>query len=147
MPLQWNSEATLARREMLTLAATLPVLALTACSRRDTAQVAVTRLRRLARRKLPPQPGDWLETHQEPGQTYQQFRQAVKTPAIQTYSTLRIVPIGMPTRAWKSAGSEVVVDAGAGPGERSRDLEAVARKHGFLKTATGFAAQSAALSR
>jgi archaemetzincin len=105
MPLQWSSEATFGRREMLTLAASLPVLALTACSRRDTAQVAVTRLRRLARRKLPPQPGDWLETHQDPGQTYQQFRQAVKTPAIQTYSTLRIVPIGP-----LSEGQQVVMN-------------------------------------
>lgn len=60
------------------------------------------RLRRDARRKTPPDPQDWLAQHPEPGQTYAQFRQQVRTPAVERFSTLRLVPIGPLTAAQQS---------------------------------------------
>ena len=55
---------------------------------------AISRIKPLFQRKRPPQPGDWLAEHKEPGQTYQQFRAITPTPAASRYSTLRIVQIG-----------------------------------------------------
>ena len=52
------------------------------------------RIRPLARKKTPPQPDDWMAMHQEAGQSYEQFRHNVTSPAIQRFSTLRLVPIG-----------------------------------------------------
>jgi archaemetzincin len=40
------------------------------------------------------QPGDWLLDHKETGQTYAQFRAATPKRAVDSYDTLRIVPIG-----------------------------------------------------
>lgn len=82
------------RRSLLTLSALSPMLARSSALAADPLLAPMARLRPLARRKIPPQPGDWLATHKEPGQTYQQFRKLVAQPAADRYSTLRIVPIG-----------------------------------------------------
>jgi archaemetzincin len=99
MPSPWSSDVThpIARRQLLRWASCAPALALAACgsgASADPIDKAMARLRRLAVVKAPPQPGDWLASHPEPGQTYRQFRSLIKTPAIQNYSTLRLVPIG-----------------------------------------------------
>lgn len=54
----------------------------------------MARIKPLFKRKTPPQPGDWLAEHKEPGQSYQQFRAWVHQRAVEKYSTLRLVPIG-----------------------------------------------------
>jgi archaemetzincin len=87
----------------------LAVLASCGSAPEDPTQRAMARLRRLARPKTPPGPGDWLAQHKEPGQTYQQFRAQVKVPAGSLYSTLRIVPIG-PLSAGQTSVLSVVQD-------------------------------------
>ena len=84
-----------ARRSLLELLACAP---LASCSGSDPAPAsaadAVSKIKPLFKLKLPPVPGDWLVTHKEPGQTYQQFRAITPIPAASRYTTLRIVPIG-----------------------------------------------------
>jgi archaemetzincin len=103
----------LTRRTLLALAAQAPALALAAAAAADPSADAIAaamkRLRPLARAKTPPQPGDWLADHQEPGQSYQQFRELVKAPAVEAYSTLRLVPIGPLTKGQETV-MEVVRD-------------------------------------
>ena len=83
------------RRSLLQLLACAP---LASCSGSapapDSAGDAVSKIKPLFKLKRPPVPGDWLETHKEPGQTYQQFRAITPIPAASRYTTLRIVPIG-----------------------------------------------------
>ena len=85
------------RRSLLQLLACAP---LAACRDSGPAPVAgasgdaISRIKPLFKPKRPPQPGDWLDEHQEPGQTYQQFRAITPVPAVKQYSALRIVPIG-----------------------------------------------------
>jgi archaemetzincin len=101
---------TFTRRAFVSLAA-----ALTACSKPgaeaevDAIARAMSRLRRQARRKGPPQDGEWLAEYKEPGQTYAQFRGLVKAPAIESYDTLRLVPIG-PLSEGQSSVMNVVRD-------------------------------------
>lgn len=96
------------RRTLLQLGATLPLLA---CSKASDDPLVATmeKIRPLFRRKSPPQPGDWLAEHKESGQTYQQFRQAVPARAVDSYKTLRIVPIG-PLSEGQSFVFDVVKD-------------------------------------
>jgi archaemetzincin len=54
----------------------------------------ISKIKPLFQRKRPAEPGDWLESHKEPGQTYREYRAITPTPAVNNYSTLRIVPIG-----------------------------------------------------
>lgn len=107
----WSSDlgVHVTRRSLLALAAQAPALSIAAAAAADPIREAMARLRPLARRKAPPRPGDWLTQHKEAGQTYAQFREAVKTPAVQAFSTLRIVPIG-PMTAGQDAVMEVVRD-------------------------------------
>jgi len=81
------------RRTLLQLGATLPLLACSTASN-DPLVATMEKIRPLFRRKSRPQPGDWLAEHKEPGQTYQQFRETVAARAVDSYKTLRIVPIG-----------------------------------------------------
>ena len=86
--------AELLPRRNLVWAAAIPALWLTGCAPRDPIEAAMRRLRRQAQIKIPPEPGDWMEQHRETGQTYAQFRQQVSEPAIDSRTTLRLVPIG-----------------------------------------------------
>jgi archaemetzincin len=52
------------------------------------------RIEPLFKLKIPPRPGDWLATHRETGQTFDQYRASPRRPVASLYSTLRIVPIG-----------------------------------------------------
>jgi len=81
------------RREWLRLLACTPLAACTSAPGDDIAE-AMRAIEPLFKRKTPPQPGDWLAEHKEPGQTYQQFRALVHERAVEKYSTLRLVPIG-----------------------------------------------------
>ena len=95
------------RRWLLKLAALSP---LTACgAAEDPIAAAMARIRPLFMRKLPARPGDWLTQHNEPGQTYQQFRSVVTERAIDRRSTLRVVPIG-PLTTGQSAVLDVTKD-------------------------------------
>lgn len=85
------------RRTLLSLAACAPALlraAAVAAPEPDPLTPAIERIRPLFKLKGPPQPGDWLLEHKEPGQTYAQFRATIPKRAIDDFSTLRIVPIG-----------------------------------------------------
>jgi archaemetzincin len=93
---------TLERRTLLGNALLAPLLALPSCAPSDPIEAAMKRLRRQAQRKTPPGPQDWLAQHPEPGQTYAQFRQQVKSPAADRFSSLRLVPIGPLTAAQHS---------------------------------------------
>ena len=92
------------RRTLLQLGAALPLLA---CSKAgdDPLVATMEKIRPLFRPKSPPQPGDWLGEHPEPGQSYRQFRETVTARAVDAYKTLRIVPIGP-----LSAGQSFVFD-------------------------------------
>jgi archaemetzincin len=95
------------RRRLLTLAALAPVLVRAAAlpaTDADPYASAIARIKPLFKPKSAPMPGDWLAEHQEPGQTYAQFRAATPQRAIDSYSTLRIVPIG-----WLTDGQEEVL--------------------------------------
>ena len=92
------------RRSLLQIAALTPVLA--CCSTpADPLLAAADRIRPLFSRKTPPQPGEWLAEHKEPGQTYAEFRAQKRARAIDAYSTMRIVPIGP-----LSGGQQSVLD-------------------------------------
>jgi archaemetzincin len=97
------------RRALLGLATLAPLLALPACTPRDPIEAGLRRLRPHSQRKTPPGPDDWLAQHREAGQTYAQFREQVKRPARQSYSTLRLVPIG-PLSAGQQSVLELVRD-------------------------------------
>jgi archaemetzincin len=98
------------RRSLLALAACAPALSHAAAAvAADPLAPAIARIRPLFKPKSPPQPGDWLAEHREAGQTYAQFRGATPTPAVDRYSTLRVVPIG-PLSKGQQAVLEVVVD-------------------------------------
>src|SRR5262245_15831835 len=99
------------RRWLLELAA---LSSLAGCSATDDSEAdpivaAMQRIRPLFQRKRPPGPNDWLAQHKEPGQTYGQFRAVVTRRAIDTYKTLRIVPIG-PLSQGQSTVLEVVTE-------------------------------------
>ena len=98
----------ISRRSLLKLAAILPAAGC-ASGDADPNAAASARIRGLFKRKLPPQPGDWLTEHKEPGQTYAEFRARVPQRAADSYSTLRIVPIG-PLTAGQTAVLQVVTD-------------------------------------
>lgn len=83
----------ISRRASLGLLASVPLAACTAAGTDDIA-IAMKKIKPLFKPKRPPQPGDWLAEHQEPGQSYQQFRALVSEPAVKKYSALRLVPIG-----------------------------------------------------
>ncbi|HEY6125843.1 MAG TPA: archaemetzincin [Steroidobacteraceae bacterium] len=86
-----------ARRSLLQMLGCAPLVS---CSKSvpgvaaATGTDAISKIKPLFKTKRPPEPGDWLADHKEPGQTYQQFRAATPAPAVSHYSTLRIVPIG-----------------------------------------------------
>jgi len=84
------------RRSLLKLMACAPALAGAAVPS-DPIAIAAGRIRSLFKAKLPIRAGDWLSEHKEAGQSYQEFRKAASGRAIDTYSTLRIVPIGLMT--------------------------------------------------
>lgn len=81
------------RRDLLQLAAAVPLLGCAAANE-DPLLAKASKIRPLFRLKRPPQPGDWLADHKEAGQSYAQFRHVVPKRAIDSYDTLRIVPIG-----------------------------------------------------
>ena len=86
----------LTRRALLALAASAPALlrASAVAVAEDPLAPAIARIRPLFKPKTPAQPGDWLAEHKEAGQTYAEFRAITPRPAVESYSTLRIVPIG-----------------------------------------------------
>ena len=47
----------------------------------DRIAIAMQSIQPLFKPKAPPQPGDWLAEHKEPGQSYRQFRAHVRGPA------------------------------------------------------------------
>ena len=55
----------------------------------------MARLVPLHSRKAPPQPGDWLAAHAEPGQTFDQYFVAQVTPVCARYRALYLQPIGV----------------------------------------------------
>jgi len=69
----------------------------------------IERIRPLFKAKTPAQPGDWLAEHKETGQTYAAFRSSVRRRAVDSYSSLRIVPIG-PLTAGQTSVLKVVTD-------------------------------------
>ena len=81
------------RRSLLTFAALAPVLA-RASAAADPISVSMERIRPLFWPKIAARPGDWLTSHHEPGQTYAQFRDLTAIPAVQSFDTIRILPIG-----------------------------------------------------
>jgi archaemetzincin len=103
---------TVARRRLLELAMFAPLGAwASAVSDPGENQIATAmeRIRPLFMRKLTTRPGDWLAEHKEAGQTYREFRATVKARAIDSYQTMRIVPIG-PLRESQAAVLSVVTD-------------------------------------
>jgi archaemetzincin len=81
------------RRQLMELGVMTPLLAC-ACAKTDMLEDPADRIRSLFALKQPPQPGDWLTEHKEPGQTYREFREAVRSRAVDSFSNIRIVPIG-----------------------------------------------------
>jgi archaemetzincin len=95
------------RRHVLALAALAPAwlrASAPPAPGADPLAASIERIRPLFKPMAPPQPGDWLAEHKEPGQTYAEFRAATPRRAIDSYSTLRIVPIG-----WLTDGQEEVL--------------------------------------
>jgi len=96
------------RRRLLQLAIALP--ALTQCAAPEDPLLAVmARIRPIFEPKAPPRPGDWLAEHPEAGQTYSQFRAVVPKRAVDSWRTIRIVPIG-PLTAGQTFVFQVVQD-------------------------------------
>ena len=83
----------ISRRTSLGLLACAPMAACTP-AQTDRIAGAMRKITPLFKPKTPPQPGDWLAEHKEPGQSYQQFRAQVRERAVEKYSVLRLVPIG-----------------------------------------------------
>jgi len=92
------------RRLLLQAAAASPALLL-GCAESDPLDEAIERIRPLSRRMDPLRPGDWLESHREPGQTYREYRTAINKRAIDSYKSIRVVPIGL-----LSEGQQAVLD-------------------------------------
>ena len=112
------------RRRILQTLAALPALTLGAdAAAGNPILEAMRRIKPVFRTKTPTEPGDWLWSHTEPGQSYAQFRELVPVRAVDQYSTLRIVPIGPLTNGQTTVfeivqdflkpffGLELVVDA------------------------------------
>jgi len=78
---------------MLQAGAALPLMACSAAGA-DPLLARMAKIQPLFRRKEPPRPGDWLAEHQEAGQSYAQFRAATTARAVESFDTIRIVPIG-----------------------------------------------------
>ncbi len=98
------------RRSLLALAALAPMLTRAAAiAENDPLTSRIARIRPLFKPKAAPRPGDWLLDHKELGQTYAQFRATVRTPAVESFATLRIVPIG-PLSQGQQAVLDVVTD-------------------------------------
>ncbi|HET9475638.1 MAG TPA: archaemetzincin [Steroidobacteraceae bacterium] len=96
------------RRQLLGLAALTPALAW-ACAQADEIEDTMRRIRPLFTPKQPAQPGDWLAEHQEPGQSYRDFRKAVSRRAVDSFSHIRIVPIG-PLSPGEQSVLDVTID-------------------------------------
>lgn len=96
------------RRQVMELAALSPAL-LCACSPPVASADPAERIRALFTRKQPPQPGDWLTEHKEPGQSYRQFRDVIRSRAVDSYSNIRIVPIG-PLSPGQQAVLDITID-------------------------------------
>ncbi len=82
-----------ARRQLLQLAAAAPALAVGGVPG-DPLEISSAKIRPLFSRMNPTRPGDWLAEHKEAGQTYREFRAAIHSRAIDSYKTIRVVPIG-----------------------------------------------------
>jgi archaemetzincin len=93
------------RRRLLQFALASPALALASASPADPLEIAQAKLRPLFKHLGPTYPGDWLAEHRESGQTYREFRAAMRTRAIDNFKTIRVVPIGPLT-----AGQKAVLD-------------------------------------
>ena len=98
----------ISRRNTLGLLAGASILGC-AKSPTDDIAIAMQKIKPLFKPKSPPQAGDWLAEHKEPGQSYRQFRELVNEPAVKKYSTLRLVPIG-PLSKGQAAVFEVTKD-------------------------------------
>jgi len=98
----------LKRRHLLQLGVALPLLGCSAASD-DLLLAQMAKLRPLFRPKAPPQPGDWLAEHKEAGQSYSQYRSAMTARAVDSFDTIRIVPIG-PLSQGQAFVFEVVKD-------------------------------------
>jgi len=98
----------ISRRNSLGLLASVSLIGC-AESQTDAIAIAMEKIKPLFKPKTPPQPGDWLAEHKEPGQSYRQFRALVSEPAVKKYSTLRLVPIG-PLSEGQAAVFEVTKD-------------------------------------
>jgi archaemetzincin len=97
------------RRHLLELAAALPASAWDAVAPADPLAVPMTKIRPLFKSKSPPQPGDWLAEHREAGQSYKQFRAEVRARAVDSFDTIRVIPIG-PLTDGEKAVLDVTVD-------------------------------------
>jgi archaemetzincin len=86
-------------------------LTLSACSRQDADPISASmaRIKPLFPRKTPPRSDDWLATHEEPGQTFAQYRAPPRQRIASLYSSIRIVPIG-PLSAGQSDVVRTVAD-------------------------------------
>jgi archaemetzincin len=82
------------RRELLKLVAIMPLVATSTAESIDPLELRMRKLRPLFSPKLPPRPGDWLAQHAEAGQTYDQFRKQVRARTIDSFESIRVVPIG-----------------------------------------------------
>lgn len=98
----------MSRRASLGLLTGIPLLA-GASAEADDISAAMSRIKPLFKPKSPPQAGEWLSEHKEPGQTYQQFRTTVRKRVVEEYSTLRIVPIGSISEG-HAAALEITMD-------------------------------------
>jgi archaemetzincin len=96
---------TTSRRSLLKLMTCAPALAGAAVPA-DPIAIAAGKIKPLFKTKLPARAGDWLSEHKEAGQSYREFRGLTRTRAMDMYTTLRIVPIGLMT-----SGQATVLDA------------------------------------
>jgi archaemetzincin len=60
----------------------------------DAIRAAGRRIAPLSEVKTPPRPGEWLDRHKEPGQTFEQYRTAAINQPSQRLSTLAVQPWG-----------------------------------------------------
>jgi archaemetzincin len=93
------------RRLLLKLLMAAPVLASGAAAPADKFELSMQKIRPLFQPKAPPRPGDWLAEHSEPGQTYRQYREQVRTRVVDSFKSIRVVPIGPLT-----VGQKAVLD-------------------------------------